>query len=75
MADREKNELVRLTTVKTSGEAEVARLALEAAGIYCQIVGESQAGLAGVLPIKVCVRRAKPLTWGTRKGKTAVVNS
>ena len=50
------HELVHLTTVRTSGEAEVARLALEAEGIDCQIVGESQAGLAGVLPIKIYVR-------------------
>ena len=58
MSDAEKNELVHLTTVRTAGEAEVARLALAAEGIECQIVGESQAGLAGVLPIKIYVRPA-----------------
>jgi hypothetical protein len=58
MSSSEENELVHFTTVQTSGAAEVARLALEAEGIDCQIVGESQAGLAGVLPIKIYVRRA-----------------
>ena len=56
--DNEEHELVHLTTVQTSGEAEVARLALQAEGIDCQIVGESQAGLSGVLPIKIYVRPA-----------------
>ena len=58
MSEPEQTELVHLSTVKTQGEAEVARLALDAQGIECQIVGESQAGLAGVLPIKIYVRRA-----------------
>ena len=58
MSAPDENELVHLTTVKTSGEAEVARLALDAQGIDCQIVGASQAGLAGVLPIKIYVRQA-----------------
>ena len=49
MSEHEDHELVHLTTVHTSGEAKVARLALQAEGIDCQIVGESQAGLAGVL--------------------------
>ena len=58
MPESEEHELVHFTTVNTSGEAEVARLALQAEGIDCQIVGESQAGLAGVLPIKIYVRPA-----------------
>ena len=56
MSEPQEYELVYLTAVQTSGEAEIARLALEAQGIDCQIVGESQAGLAGVLPIKIYVR-------------------
>ena len=58
MSEHDEPELVEFTTVNTSGEAEVARLVLEAEGIDCQIVGESQAGLAGVLPIKIYVRPA-----------------
>jgi hypothetical protein len=56
--EHDENELVHFTTVQTSGEADVTRLALQAEGIDCQIVGESQAGLAGVLPIKIYVRSA-----------------
>ena len=58
MSEREDSELVHFTTVQTSGEAEIARLALQAEGIDCQIVGDLQAGLAGVLPIKIYVRPA-----------------
>lgn len=58
MPDADERELAHFTTVKTSGEADVARLALAAEGIECQVVGASQAGLTGVLPIKIYVRPA-----------------
>ena len=58
MSESDPNELVLLTTVNTAPEAEVARLALHAAGLECQIDGELQAGLAGVLPIKIYVKSA-----------------
>ena len=58
MSAANEDELVHFATVNTAGEAEVARLALDAEGIDCQIVGESQAGLAGVLPIRIYVRQA-----------------
>ena len=58
MLVHDEHELVLLITVQTSGEAEIARLALQAEGIDCQIVGDLQAGLAGVLPIKIYVRPA-----------------
>lgn len=57
MPASDKNELELLTTVYTAGEAEVARIALGSDGIDCQIDGELQAGLAGVLPIKIYVQR------------------
>ena len=58
MSNPEENELVKLMTVQTAAEAEVVRLALHADRIDCQIDGELQAGLAGVLPIKIYVKSA-----------------
>ena len=57
MSEENPGELVHCVTVQTAMEAEVARIALQAAGIPCDIEGENQAGLAGVLPIKINVRR------------------
>ncbi|HUS39766.1 MAG TPA: DUF2007 domain-containing protein [Pirellulales bacterium] len=56
MSETDPIDLVHCTTVQTAMEAEVARIALEAEGIACDIQGESQAGLTGVLPIKIYVR-------------------
>lgn len=56
MTEPEKGELVLLTSVNTAAEAEIARIGLHSDGIECQIEGELQAGLAGVLPIKIYVK-------------------
>lgn len=47
---------VEVYTVTSAETAELIRATLEADGINCWIEGESQAGLAGVLPIVLCVR-------------------
>src|SRR6476646_1247096 len=49
-------DLVPVCSVNHPTEAEIIRSALESAGIPCQIGGESQAGLAGVLEIDVLMR-------------------
>jgi hypothetical protein len=49
----DKEDLVSVYTVKNSAEAEIVRGSLESVGIACQIGGESQAGLAGVLEIDI----------------------
>lgn len=46
-------ELVTVCTVNNLTEAEIIRAAFQAEGIACQIGGEGQAGLAGVLSIDV----------------------
>jgi Putative prokaryotic signal transducing protein len=45
--------LVSVCTVNNPTEAEIIRGSLESVGIACQIGGESQAGLAGVLEIQI----------------------
>src|SRR5262245_104695 len=49
----DKEDLISVYTVKSSAEAEIVRASLESVGIACQIGGESQAGLAGVLEIDI----------------------
>ena len=46
-------DLVSICTVTTPTEAEIIRNALQAVGIACEIGGEGQAGLAGILAIDV----------------------
>jgi hypothetical protein len=46
-------DLVSVYTVNSPTEAEIIRGVLESAGIACQIGGETQAGLAGVLSIDI----------------------
>lgn len=48
-------DLVSVYTVQSPTEAELVRNALKSAGIACEIGGESQAGLAGVLAIDILV--------------------
>jgi hypothetical protein len=52
----DRQDLVSVWTVNTPTEAEIARAALESAGISCEISGETQAGLAGVLAINILTR-------------------
>jgi hypothetical protein len=49
------DDLTSVYTVKNPTEAEIVRNALQSIGIACQIGGETQAGLAGVLEIDVLV--------------------
>lgn len=46
-------DLVSVITVQSAPEAEMIRNALKSVGIDCEIGGETQAGLAGVLAIDV----------------------
>ena len=67
-------DLVQLCTVQSPTEAEIIRGALQAAGIACQIGGESQAGLAGVLAIDVLThasdtKKARQLLRQVRRDK------
>lgn len=59
-------DLKTLIKVRGSGLAEVLRIRLEDEGIQCAIEGGNQAGLSGVLPVRILVRssdleRAKKL--------------
>ena len=51
--DSESEDLVSVYTVNSAAEAEIVRNALKEAGIACEIGGEMQAGLAGVLEINI----------------------
>jgi nucleotide-binding universal stress UspA family protein len=55
MSEGESEELVVLTSVTDPNLAQVMRLALEAEGITCRIEGGGQAGLSGVLPLRIFV--------------------
>jgi hypothetical protein len=48
-------DLVPVYTVQSPAEAEIIRNAFKSDGIACEIGGESQAGLAGVLSIDILV--------------------
>ena len=54
----DQNELLTVYTTNDANEAEVIRGAIQAEGMKCEIVGEGQAGLAGLdtMEIKVVVR-------------------
>src|SRR5262245_24920755 len=49
-------EPVEVYTVTNPAMAEMIRAALEEDGIICEISGESQAGLSGVLDIQIMTR-------------------
>ncbi len=61
MSKEESEQLVVLTSVRDPNLAQVMRLALEAEGIECGIEGGGQAGLSGVLPLRIFVQ-AEDLT-------------
>jgi hypothetical protein len=50
------DELVTVYTVQEPTLAELIRRELQAEGIPCEVSGENQAGLAGVLKVDVLVR-------------------
>lgn len=52
----EAQDLVPVYTCTNETEAEILRNALHAEGIACEIEGEHQAGLAGILAIRLLVR-------------------
>lgn len=59
-------KLTNVMSIRDPGLAEVLRIKLESEGIQCAIEGEHQAGLSGVLPMRLLVRasdveRAKKL--------------
>ena len=53
----EREDLVSVCVVTNPTEAEIIRGVLQSAGIACEIGGESQAGLVGVLGIDVLTHR------------------
>jgi Putative prokaryotic signal transducing protein len=67
-------DLVTVYTVNSAAEAEIVRNAFKAEGIDCEIGGETQAGLAGVLEIDILTHasdaeRARKLLRQLRKEK------
>jgi Putative prokaryotic signal transducing protein len=50
------NSLVVLCTTNNPAEAELIKSLLETEGIRCELEGENQAALTGILAIKVWVR-------------------
>ena len=54
----DQNELLTVYTTTDANEAEVIRGAIQAEGMKCDIVGEGQAGLAGLdtMEIEIIVR-------------------
>ncbi|MSQ93923.1 MAG: DUF2007 domain-containing protein [Gemmataceae bacterium] len=67
-------DLILVCTVQSPTEAEIIRGALQSAGIACQIGGEGQAGLAGVLAIDILThasdtKKARQLLKQIRRDK------
>jgi hypothetical protein len=67
-------DLVTVYTVNSAAEAEIVRNAFKAEGIPCEIGGETQAGLTGVLEIDILTHvsdadRARKLLRLLRKEK------
>lgn len=54
----ESENLVSVHTVSSPTEAEIIRNALKSVGIACEIGGEGQAGLAGVLAIDILTQES-----------------
>lgn len=52
------NELAKVYSVTDRGQAEIIKMALEGEGIPCELGGEGQAGLTGILAIDLMVRAA-----------------
>lgn len=52
----EQDELMTIEKVTDPGYAEVVRVALQAAGIRCELDGEHQAGFTGTFEIGIMVR-------------------
>lgn len=50
------HDLVPIYTCTNPAEAEILRNALHVEGIACEIDGENQAGLAGIMEIRLLVR-------------------
>lgn len=50
------NEPVVIHTTNNLGEAEILKGVLLGEGIKCELEGENQRSLAGILPVKILVR-------------------
>jgi hypothetical protein len=50
------NESIEIHTTNNLGEAEILKGVLESEGIKCELEGENQGGLAGILAVKILVR-------------------
>ena len=57
-SDYDPDELVCVYTAHEPTIAELIRTELQAEGIRCEVSGENQGGLAGVLKVEVLVRAA-----------------
>ena len=49
-------DILTVYTTDNANEAEVVRAALHGEGIKCEVGGETQAGLAGIIEIQLLVR-------------------
>ncbi len=58
MSESDAQQPAVLTTVNNPSLAEIIRGALATEGIGCRLEGEGQAGLTGVLPIRLWVATA-----------------
>lgn len=52
------NQHVPILSLTDASAAEIVRIALENEGIACELENEHQAGLTGVLPVRILVRAA-----------------
>ena len=50
------NDLVSVYSTNNPSEAEIIRAALQGEGIKCEIGGENQAGLAGIISMEIQVQ-------------------
>ena len=50
------DDILTVYTTDNANDAEVVRAALHGEGIKCEVGGETQAGLAGIMEIQLLVR-------------------
>jgi hypothetical protein len=63
------NEPVVLCTTNNPNEAELLKTLLEGDGIKCELDGENQGSLAGILDIRVLVR-----AWDAERARKALAS-
>jgi hypothetical protein len=70
------NDLVSVYSTNNAGEAEILRAALQGEGIKCEIDGENQAGLAGIISMESnCWFVPKILTALASTWKSIITNT